>query len=143
MHQGRSGWAEKLRPSTVIRSRAENLPPTVCDSRTVQPVVSLTLGKDPVPIVQEARWAPGPFWMGGKASPPHRYSIPGGKPPPTCLRFPDRPARSQSYPRERPGTYCTGGQVGTRAVLDGRKSFAPPPVCDSRTVQPVVSRYTY
>jgi len=31
-------------------------------------------GKDPVPIVQEAGWAPGPIWMGGKSR-PHRDSI--------------------------------------------------------------------
>jgi len=24
------------------------------------------------------------------------------------------------YPRERPGTHCTGGWVGPRAILDGR-----------------------
>jgi hypothetical protein len=42
-----------------------------------------TLGKDPVPIVQEVRWAPGPVWAGGKSR-PHWDSIP------------DRPARSQS-----------------------------------------------
>ena len=34
-----------------------------------------TPGKDPVPIVQEAGWAPGPVWTGG-ISPPHRDSIP-------------------------------------------------------------------
>ena len=45
-----------------------------------------THGKDPVPIVQEAGWAPGPFWTGGKSR-PHRDSIP------------DRPARSQSLYR--------------------------------------------
>ena len=32
-------------------------------------------GKDPVPIVQEAGWAPGPVWTGGKSR-PHRDSIP-------------------------------------------------------------------
>jgi len=42
-----------------------------------------TPGKDPVPILQEAGWAPGPLWTGGKSR-PHRDSIP------------DRPARSQS-----------------------------------------------
>ena len=42
-----------------------------------------TPGKDPVPILQEAGWAPGPFSTGGKSR-PHRDSIP------------DRPARSQS-----------------------------------------------
>ena len=42
-----------------------------------------TPGKDPVPILQEAGWEPGPVWTGGKSR-PHRDSIP------------DRPARSQS-----------------------------------------------
>jgi len=42
-----------------------------------------THGKDPVPIVQEAEWAPGPVWTRGKSR-PHRDSIP------------DSPARSQS-----------------------------------------------
>jgi len=45
-----------------------------------------TAGKDPVPNVQEAGWAPGPVWTGGKSR-PHRDSIP------------DRPARSQSLYR--------------------------------------------
>jgi len=49
-------------------------------SRTLPP------GKDPVPIVQEDGWAPGPVWTGGKSR-PHRDSIP------------DRPARSQSLYR--------------------------------------------
>ena len=43
-------------------------------------------GKDPVPILQEAGWALGPVWTGGKSH-PHRDSIP------------DRPARSQSLYR--------------------------------------------
>ena len=47
-----------------------------------------TPGKDPVPIIQEAGWAPGPVWTGGKSR-PHRDSIP------------DRPARSQSLYRLR------------------------------------------
>jgi len=29
------------------------------------------------------------------------------------------------YPRERPGTHFTGGWVGTRAGLDGRKISSP------------------
>jgi len=45
-----------------------------------------TPGEDPVPILQEAGWAPGPVWTGGKSR-PHRDSIP------------DRPARSQSLYR--------------------------------------------
>jgi len=42
-----------------------------------------THGKDPVPILHEAGWTPGPVWTDGKSR-PHRDSIP------------DRPARSQS-----------------------------------------------
>jgi len=34
-----------------------------------------TPGKDPLPIVQEAGWTPGPVWTGGKSR-PHRVSIP-------------------------------------------------------------------
>ena len=50
------------------------------------PRPQFTPGRDPVPILQEARWAPGPVWKGGKSR-PHRDSIP------------DRPARSQSLYR--------------------------------------------
>ena len=44
------------------------------------------------------------------------------------------------YPRERPGTHCTGDWVGPRAGLDGR-NISPPPGFDPRTVQPLVSCY--
>jgi len=53
-------------------------------SSTPQP--HFTPGKDPVPILQEAGWAPGLVWTVGKSR-PHRDSIP------------DRPARSQSLYR--------------------------------------------
>jgi len=46
------------------------------------PRPQFTPGKHPVPILQEAGWAPGPLWTGGKFH-PHRDSIP------------DRPARRQ------------------------------------------------
>jgi hypothetical protein len=45
-------------------------------------------------------------------------------------------------PRERPGTYCTGGWVGPRAGLDRCEKSRPTPGFDPRTVQPVASRYT-
>ena len=45
-----------------------------------------TPGKDPVPIVQGAGWAPGPVRTGGKSRP-------------TGIRSPDGPARSQSPSR--------------------------------------------
>ena len=39
------------------------------------------------------------------------------------------------YLRDRPGTHCTGGWVGPRAGLDGRK-ISPPTGIRSLTVQP-------
>ena len=38
-------------------------------------------GKDQVPIVQEAVWAPGPVWTGAENLAPHRDSIPGPSSP--------------------------------------------------------------
>ena len=46
-----------------------------------------TPGKDPLPVVQEAGWAPGPVWTVAENLSP------------TGIRFPDRPARSQSLYR--------------------------------------------
>ena len=46
-----------------------------------------TPGKDPVPIVQEAGWVPGPVWTGAENLAPTR------------IRSPDRPARSESLYR--------------------------------------------
>jgi len=65
-----------------------------------------TPAKDPVPILQEAGWAPGPVRTGGNSR-PHRDSIP------------DRPARSSvAIPTEVPGphllqyrTYTKGSSV--------------------------------
>jgi len=57
-----------------------------------------TPGKDPIPILHGAGWAPGLVWMVGKSR-PHRDSIP------------DRPARSSvAMPTELPGPphrFCT------------------------------------
>jgi len=49
-----------------------------------------TPGKEPVPILQGAGWAPGPVWTGGKSR-PHRDSIPNR---PACTQSLHR----QSYP---------------------------------------------
>jgi len=58
---------------------------------STHPGRTLLPGKDPVPILQEAGWASGPIWTGGKSR-PHRDSIP------------DRPARSSvAIPIELPG----------------------------------------
>jgi hypothetical protein len=51
-----------------------------------------TAGKDPVPIVQEAGWAPGPVWTGVENLAP------------TEIRCQDRSARSSvAIPTELPG----------------------------------------
>ena len=68
-----------------------------------RPRPHFTPGKDPVPILQEAGWAPGPVWTGGKSR-PHWDSIP------------DRPASSQSlyqlsYRAHPTGIY--GGKKGS------------------------------
>ena len=63
-HGTRRGWGVNVTPRTTL----------------------FTPGKDPVPIVQEAGWTPGPVWTGLA---------------PTGIRSPDRPARSQSLYRLR------------------------------------------
>ena len=72
-----------------------------------------TPGKDPVPIVQEAGWAPGPVWTGGKSR-PHLDSIP------------DCPSRSSvAIPTELPGPqmiYISSNNVRH----PGTKNFTPP-----------------
>jgi hypothetical protein len=54
---------------------------------SVTPWPYFTPGKDPVPIVQETGWAPGPVWTGAENLAP------------TGIQSPDRPARSQSLYR--------------------------------------------
>jgi hypothetical protein len=49
--------------------------------------VALSLERDPLSIVQEARWAPGPVLTGAEG------------PPPTGIRSPDRSSRSMSLYR--------------------------------------------
>jgi hypothetical protein len=54
---------------------------------SVTPRPLSTPGKDPVPIVQQAGWAPGPIWTGAENLAP------------TGIRSPYRPSRSQSLYR--------------------------------------------
>jgi hypothetical protein len=67
---------------------------------SVTPRPLFTPGKDPVPFVQEAGWAPGPVWTGAENLVP------------TGIRSLDRPARSQSlYTLSYPAPYllyCQG-----------------------------------
>jgi len=66
---------------------------------SVTPRPLFTPGKEPVPIVQEAGWAPWPVWTGAEnlAS--------------TGIRSPDRPAHSQSLYRLRYLAHMKSGKV--------------------------------
>ena len=75
-------------------------------------------GKDTVPILQEAGWAPGSVWKGGKSR-PHRNSIP------------DPPARSQSLHRLSYPAYCSCSI--TRRKIAARVSDNKPTHC-----QPII-----
>jgi len=68
-------------------------------SSTLRPY--FTPGKDPVPILQEAGWAPGPVCAGEKSR-PRRDSIP------------NHPARSQSLYRLSYPLCCHGPRISTR-----------------------------
>jgi hypothetical protein len=74
--------------------------------------------KDPVPIVQEAGWSPGPVWTGAENLSP------------TGIRSPDRPARSQSGPegsRKLSFTdYMTTAQDGGKVVSLTHRPPLPP-----------------
>ena len=71
-----------------------------------KPRPHFTPGKEPVPIVQKAGWAPGPVWTGGKSRP-------------TGVRSPDRPARTQSLYRLSYSAHrkCTYSPVFRIAVV--------------------------
>ena len=71
-----------------------------------QAPAALYPGKDPVPIVQEAGWAPGPVWTGAENLDT------------TGIRFPDRPASSQSLYRL---SYPAHAMVDTSRLLNWSK----------------------
>jgi hypothetical protein len=62
---------------------------------SVTPLPLFTPWKDPIPIVQEAGWAPGPVWTGAE-----NLDTSG-------IRSPDRPARNQSLYRLRYPAHVT------------------------------------
>jgi len=80
------------------------------------PLPHFTPRKDPVPILQEAGWAPGPVWKGRKPR-PHRDSIP------------DRPARSQSL-------YWISYPAHTElyVLITLQLGLTPPPACWCRGI---------
>jgi hypothetical protein len=94
IHDGRGpAWNNKVKWSRYRPGVAQRVGRGIAllfhDRSTPRP--HFTLGKEPVPILQEAEWAPGSVWTGRKSR-PHRDSIP------------DRPARSSvAIPTELPG----------------------------------------
>jgi hypothetical protein len=71
---------------------------------SVTPRPLFTPGIDPVPIVQEAGWAPGRDWTGAD-----NLALPTG------IRSPDRPARSQSLYRLRQPAHFLS--IGTSKII--------------------------
>ena len=80
----RAGVAQRVGRGIALLSRDHGTRWGWVVSSTPRP--HFTPGKDPVPILQEAGWAAGLVWMGGKSR-PHWDSIP------------DHPAHSQSLYR--------------------------------------------
>jgi hypothetical protein len=79
-----------------------------------------TPGKDPVPIVQEAGWAPGLVWTGAENLAP------------IGIRSPDRPARSQSlYQLRHPALINI---VWAQKLTNNKDGRAVRPTTDSQTV---------
>ena len=74
----RPGVAQRVGIALLLHDRGTRRGGEWSAARSVR---TLPPGKDPVPVLQEAGWAPGSIWTGGKSR-PHRDSIP------------DRPARS-------------------------------------------------
>jgi hypothetical protein len=69
---------------------------------SVTPRPLFTAGKEPVPVVQGAGWAPGPVWTGAENLTP------------TEIRSPARPSRSQSLYRLRcpgPQDLCSSSEI--------------------------------
>jgi len=73
-----------------------------------------TPGKDPVPIVQEAGWAPGPVWTGA------------GNLAPTGIRSPDLPTHSQLIYQLRYPAHCiySGIHICTRYPIGNHQILA-------------------
>jgi hypothetical protein len=65
------------------RERYSSLTPALdgLDGQRHAPATLLPREKDPVTIVQEAGWAPDPFWTGAENIAPHSDSIPGPSSP--------------------------------------------------------------
>jgi hypothetical protein len=103
--------ALRLRTGCMAQSRSRVIALLLHDHGTrrgwgvrVTPRPFFTPGKDPVPIVQEAGWAPGPVWTDAENLAP------------TGMRSPDRPSHSQPM-------YRLGYPVLLRRGLNEKESF--------------------
>ena len=67
-------------------------------------------GKDQVPIIQEAGWAPGPVWTGRKSR-PHRDSIPDHPALSQSLYWLSYPAHPDEHMAQNTGTEAEFSQV--------------------------------
>jgi len=101
---------------------------------SVTPQQLFSPGKDPVPVVQEAEWAPGPVWTVAEnlAS--------------TGFLSPDRPARSQSlyrlsYPAHRVGHYAFDIVYSRSETLVPFKQFWRNVFNNKNTFTPVLKIY--
>jgi len=97
---------------------------------SVKPRPLFTPGKDLVPIVQEADWAPGPVWTGADNLAP------------TGIRSPDRPARSQSLYRPRYLAHENGKESSLSAHANGINELYIAQ-CMWRVTVHVVSEYPF
>ena len=78
------GSVQAVRPIGGLEVELYPFMTTALEGVSVTPRPIFTPGKDPVPIVQEAGWAPGPVWTGAENLAP------------TGIRSPNLPTRSQS-----------------------------------------------
>ena len=79
---------------------------------SVTPRPLFTPGKDPVPVVQEARWIPGPVWTGAENLAP------------TGIRCLDRPASRQSLYRPSYRAYTVGCSNWINTLCKQEYTFA-------------------
>jgi hypothetical protein len=105
---------------------------------SVTPRPYFTPGKDPVPIVQEAGWAPGPVWTGAENLAP------------TGIRSPDRPIRIQSlYRLSYPAHSSLVSESIFKAFVKpaclehGQRLWTPLPVSTYRTERNAICGCTY
>ena len=99
---------------------------------SVTPWPLFTPGKDPVPIVQEAGWTPGPVWTGAESLVP------------TGIWSPDRPARSQSLYRllirtENSGQFSFRRQLSTSELIHKYLLVNRRNIYNNRNSQPLLS----